>query len=449
MVDTGSQFNTPHVRGVVTYNGWGIRLTGQSLFRQQVLTAQRPDALGSVMVAAPLSRWWLSVLAAVLAGVILAFLYLGHYTRREAVTGQLVPSAGLLTLTAPSAGTVTRLAVRDGQWVKRGDVLLELTTDQDSATLGQAHAAIGAALQAQRDRLQDDLTNQTSLTEQQHDALKTKLTLLRSQLAQLRGQLDLQSQQVASNQNLLRRIEPLEAKGYVSVFQIEQQKAALLDAQAQYKTLTRQQLDTQQQIEASQQLIAQLPLDDTSKRNETERQLASVTQSLAQNEIARGVVLRATGDGVISSILLKPGQQASAGQSLISILPAGSELQAQLLVPSRAVGFMTPGNAVVLRYQAFPYQKFGQQYGRITEISRSALTPSEVSVLTGQQAQEPLYRVVVALNSQQVMAYGRPETVKPGMALDADILMERRRLMEWVFEPLYGLGHRFVGGAHG
>jgi membrane fusion protein len=425
-------------------------LAQQVLFRQQVLTAQRGNDLGTILVAMPLSRWWTSALAASLGFAILAFLYFGHYTRREAVTGQLIPNAGLLTLTAPSVGTITRLVVHDGEVVHRGDMLLELTTDQDIAALGQAHAVVSQALQAQRERLQDDLSNQTHLSEQEHNALQAKLTLLRTQLMQLRGQRDLQAQQVASNQDLLDRIQPLEAKGYVSVFQIAQQKAALLDAQAQYKTLIRQQLDTQQQIDATQQQLAQLPLDSASKQNETERQLANVTQSLAQNELNHAVVLRAPANGIVSTVLLKLGQQASAGQSLVSILPAGSDLQAQLLVPSRAVGFMVRGNTVVLRYQAFPYQKFGQQYGRIEEISRNALTPTEVSALTGQQSQESLYRVLVTLDSQEVLAYGQPEPVKPGMALDADILMERRRLIEWVFEPLFGLGHRLRGeAAHG
>ena len=142
----------------------------------------------------------------------------------------------------------------------------------------------------------------------------------------------------------------------------------------------------------------------------------------------------------------------AAGQSLLSELPAGSMLQAQLLVPSRAIGFIEPGSRVVLRYQAFPYQKFGQQYGKVADISRSALSPSEVAAVLGQATRqaEPLYRVQVALDSQQVMAYGKAQSVKPGMALDADILMERRSLIEWLFEPLYGLGHRLLGdSAHG
>lgn len=231
---------------------------------------------------------------------------------------------------------------------------------------------------------------------------------------------------------------------------MQQQEAAALGAQTQYKALMREQLDTRQQIDAAEQQLAQLPLDSATHSNDTQRQLAGVGQSIAQNEMERAALLRAQSDGVVSAVLLKQGQMVSAGQPLMSILPAGSTLQAQLLVPSRAIGFIEPGSRVVLRYQAFPYQKFGQQYGRVSDISRSALSSSDVNSLTGQQSKEPLYRVQVALDSQQVMTYGKPEPVKPGMALDADILMERRRLIEWAFEPLFGIGHRLAGrAAHG
>jgi membrane fusion protein len=424
----------------------------QGLFRQEVIDAKRGEWLGSIIVAAPLSRWLLTALALALAATILLFLFFGHYTRRETVLGQLVPSAGLLNLAAPSAGTITRLHVRDGQVVKAGDVLLELSSEQDSAALGDTHALVGQQLDIQRSRLQADLLNQKQLSKQQADALQGKSVLLHSQLTQIAGQLAIQQQQVTSNQQMLEKIRPLAAKGFVSAVQIQQQEAAVLDAQAQYKTLVRQQLDTRQQLDATEQQLAQLPLDDASKRNDTERQLASLTQSMAQNEMQRAVVLRAPRDGVVSTVLLKEGQMVGAGQPLLSILPAGSVLQAQLLVPSRAIGFIEPGSRVVLRYQAFPYQKFGQQYGEVTEISRSALSPPDVAALMGQQSQQPqpLYRIRVKLDSQHVLVYGKPESVKPGMALEADILMERRRLIEWVFEPLYGMAHHLAGeAAHG
>jgi membrane protease YdiL (CAAX protease family) len=72
------------------------------LFRQEVIDTTRSQWLGSIIVAAPLSRWLLTALAVALAAAILLFLVFGHYTRRETVVGQLVPSGGLLNIAAPS-----------------------------------------------------------------------------------------------------------------------------------------------------------------------------------------------------------------------------------------------------------------------------------------------------------------------------------------------------------
>jgi membrane fusion protein len=121
-------------------------------------------------------------------------------------------------------------------------------------------------------------------------------------------------------------------------------------------------------------------------------------------------------------------------------LPDDGRLEAELLVPSRAIGFIEPGDRVLLRYQAFPYQKFGHQEGHVAAISRSALNPGELGALIGNGQQgEPFYRVTVSLARQAITAYGKPEALKPGMLVDADVLGERRRLAEWAFEPLYSL----------
>ena len=130
----------------------------------------------------------------------------------------------------------------------------------------------------------------------------------------------------------------------------------------------------------------------------------------------------------------EPGQAVQAGQPLLSLLPRGARLQAQLQVPSRAIGFIRPGDRVQLRYQAYPYQKFGHQAGRVLRISRST-----VASAPGAAMAEPQYRVLVELERQGVIAYGRAEALRPGMLLEADILGERRRLYEWLLEPLYSL----------
>ena len=148
--------------------------------------------------------------------------------------------------------------------------------------------------------------------------------------------------------------------------------------------------------------------------------------------------------GVISAQPVEPGQAVSAGQNLMRVLPDGSELEAHLWVPSRSIGFIRPGAAVVIRYQAFPNAKFGRYGGKVARISRSVLSDKELDAVSGLAGDEHYYRVVVKLDRQAVMAYGKQEALRPGMLLDADILMDERNLADWLLEPLYSLKGRYA-----
>ena len=151
------------------------------------------------------------------------------------------------------------------------------------------------------------------------------------------------------------------------------------------------------------------------------------------------MVIRAPEDGVVTAVLADKGASVSPGSALASLLPAGAQLRAEHFAPSSAVGFVRPPRQVQLRYQAFPYQKFGHHVGRVLQISRSAITPNK-------EGAEPVYRVLVELNAQAITAYGKAEPLRPGMLLEADILGERRRLYEWLLEPLYSLQGKMDAG---
>jgi membrane fusion protein len=419
---------------------------GHGLFRREVMDAQRGSWLGSIHVATPLSRWGITFVVGAFALALIGFLVFGHYTRRSRVVGQLVPSAGLISVQARMNGSVTRVLVHEGQHVRRGQSLLSISGDTDSEHHGELHVDIGRQLRSQQDQLKADLTTQNAASAEDVRELKHQLRLLRAQRGQIDDQRVLLMRRLRSDRDLLGRIQPLGKKGYVSAFQIQQQKGQLLQDQGQVQQLSQQRLTLEQKISDTQQKLAQVPLDLAIRSNATKRQLNEIAQRLAQNEAEHGVILRAPASGIVSTLLAQPGQAVQPGQSLLSVLPKGSTLQAQLLVPSRAVGFVEPGSRVVIRYQAYPYQKFGQQYGRVGEVSRSALSASEVLALTGRRTAQPLYRVRVTLNHQHILADGKTRALKPGMALNADILMDRRTLLEWAFEPLYGLGEHLHGG---
>ncbi|HEX5961863.1 MAG TPA: HlyD family efflux transporter periplasmic adaptor subunit [Rhodanobacteraceae bacterium] len=419
------------------------------LFRDEVVQARRGQWLGAINLATPISyRWW-AMLALALAAAAVAFLIFGQYTRRETVSGQLLPTTGVSTLASQTTGTVSRTLVHEGQQVSAGQPLVEISANLVSADMGDIHAVVGAQLRAQETQVRDSLANLQPQAAAQAKDLQTRIGMLGTQVRQIDGQLTLARKQAAASAAFVQKIQPVVKRGIISVARFNAYQSAALNDRAQVKALERQRLDAEQQRSSLQAQLTQLPLDSTAKANQLRGQLAQLDAQLAQNAAEGGTLLRAPRAGVVSTLLVKPGQAVQAGQSLLSILPRGAKLEAQLLVPSSAIGFVSPGNQVVLRYQAYPYQKFGQQYGKVVQVSRSALSPAETMSLLGRNVATPLYRVLVKLDHQTINAYGKLEALKPGMALNADIMLDRRNLWQWVFEPLYGLRQQLAANDKG
>ena len=417
------------------------------LFRDEALEARQQHGLGDIRLVTPLTARILVLGAIGLAVALSSFAALGEYTRRVRVSGALAPVLGLQTMTAPAPGRVQRLDVREGQEVHAGQVLAVVSTERQSLA-GDTAGTVMAQLRAQQVRLGVDLDDLNRLEIQQGAGLEHRATLLRAQLSAMSAQRDLARQQAANSAALLARIAPLGAKGYISAFEVARQQAAKLETEAQVRALDRQLIELRQQLAATEDQRAQLPLTLASQRSALERQRTGIGQSMAQVEADRAAVLRAPQSGRVSAVLVAAGQAVAGGQALLAIVPRGSALEAQLLIPSHAAGFLRPGQRVAIRYAAYAYQKFGLQAGTVQQVTQNALTQAEISTLLGGQAPpEALYRVRVRLDHQHITAYGRQQTLKPGMALEADLMLERRRLLEWVFEPLYGFAQGLPGDA--
>ncbi|KMM77302.1 anibiotic ABC transporter [Xanthomonas sp. NCPPB 1128] len=385
-----------------------------------------------------------------MAAAIVLWLFFGHYTQRVHVTGLLVPRAGLISLTANTLGVIDHVGVAEGDRVASGQVLVSLSGEHTSKALGNTAASVSAQLQRQAGRLRQDIGDTQQLQDKQAEDNRTQQSALKEQLVQIDAQIAIEKKQMQLVQELVDKWSGLVAGGYIPALQVEQEQSALLADESQLRSLQQQRASTQQQLSVLNDQLTQLPLAVSAKLNDLRRQLAQVEQTLAQNEAARASELRAPASGTVSTLLVKPGASVALGQPLLAIVPDGSALQAQILVPSQAVGFVHPGIQVTLHYQAFPYQKFGLHHGVVSSVSRSALTPGEVTLLLGggnPPSSDPLYLARVDLADQNVEAYGRKEPLRPGMALDADMLLDRRRIVEWIFEPLYGMGHRWSSGA--
>ena len=316
------------------------------LFRPEVIRNYRSARLGGIAISQPLGAWLLTLAATGMAAAIVAFLLLGSYTRRASVAGQLVPLQSVVTLPAPVTGIVGRLDAAEG----------------DAASAGQALAIIQAP------RAMPESGNGGAALEQQIRQRQTRLA--REKLA---------------------RYQSLEKAGAASAVSVQEQQSAVFEHEAQTQTLLRQAASTRRLLAQLEQALRELPSQRAAARANHARDMAQLEQSEVQVRMDNRLAVTAPVAGVIAAQLVRQGQAVQAGQPLLSLLPGQGTLQAHLLAPSRAVGFIEPGDKVMLRYQAYPYQKFGHHTGRVASISRSALTRSELQALSS--VYQNLFRV--------------------------------------------------------
>ena len=418
------------------------------LFRPEALQAQSQPGLGRVQLVRPLS---LSVLT---VGVVLAALALGvflstaHYTRKAAVAGVLVPDRGLIRIVPAASGTVLERRVNEGQAVRAGEVMFVLGLEKSSLDAG-AQAQVRRSLDERERSLRDAASQQQRLVESQQTALGRRLQALQLEMAQVDAEAALQRQRLALTREALARLESLRDEQFISSAQVQTKTEELLAVQASAQALERQRAALVREAAALEGERQGLPLLARGAQGSIARDLAALSREAAEQDAARQVVIRAPQDGTVTAVFVEVGQSVSDTAALASVVPAGARLQAHLYAPSSAVGFVRPDQAVRLRFEAFPYQRFGHRPGHVLQVSRTPLAPAELAALSlpvlrrdagGGAAGngEALFRITVALDAEGAESL----PLVPGMRLQADVLLERRRLVEWLFEPLLGLKGR-------
>jgi membrane fusion protein len=332
---------------------------------------------------------------------------------------------------------VARVDIPEGGRVEAGQTIAVVVVPRATVAGGDTQAALAARLEQRAAGLESAQAAQGQLLDAQADGLARQLANARRELAQIEAEVATRQQQVRLADETLARLRRLREGQYVSELQVQQQQASALEQVGQMQVLQRQAIATRRLIAQFQQALRELPGQRQTSQAAFQRDFALLEQELVETQARGALAVVAPVSGVVATQLFKPGQAVQAGQPLLSVLPGDGTLEAELLVPSRAIGFIEPGDDVLLRYQAYPYQKFGHHRGRVARISRS--TVNSAVPASGGTAAEPLYRISVALERQAITAYGKPEPLKPGMLLDADVLGERRTLIEWVLEPLYSL----------
>jgi membrane fusion protein len=413
-----------------------------TLFRPESLNHQQDKTHGKIVLIRPWRFSFYVMVATMIAVTVIAFFYLTPYTQKAKLSGSLVPTQGMMKLTAPQAAVVLKRLKKEGEPVAKGEVLYVLSSERQSVALGATQFDLSRKVSARRESLLADVAQLTALSQQQTNSHHKRLQSLQRESSELEREVLTLQARVALAQEAVNKFRTLHQTQFVAALAVQEKEAMFLEQQSRLQAVERSRLGLLREQEAIQAELADMPLKTAAQRSQIERGVLTVEQELSENEARREWVVQAPEAGVVRTLLAEVGASVSGGQVLANISPENDRLVAQVYAPSRAIGFVTIGQTVLLRYQPFPYQKFGHQLGRVISVTRTALSPAELQAVSGMNSNEPLYRITVALEQQSLLAYGQAQPLHAGMVLEADVQLDTRRLIEWVFEPLAGLRGR-------
>jgi membrane fusion protein len=414
----------------------------RQLFRQEAIDAQREKFLGEATIARPVPFWVFTLLAAGTALLLIAVALWGQYTRRERVEGFLALDTGAARVLIPDSGRVTELLIKEGDEVKAGDEMARISLDRATGAGASTSEAVALEMQSRRGILEKEQAQWRELGAQQVEQLRRRVKDLDSELGQIDREMKLQEVRIKSAREQLERYHGLAGeKKFVSEALVKQKQDEVTDQEIKLQALRRQRGQVERDLGSAKMDMPATEMRSKAQVEQVSRQISELKEGMVQAESRRESVIRAPMAGVVTNIAVNKGQSIAADSPLAMVMPKGSGLHVELLVPTRAIGFVKPGQEVVMRYEAFPHERFGQYRGVIVDIGRNVWTQGErIGPLS---AKEPVYRVDVKLERQAVTALGQEYALRPGMLVNADLLLEKRTLLEWIFEPVLQLKGRF------
>lgn len=410
----------------------------KALFRAEVFSAP-PLAWGATRMSAPLP-WQLvtGLCASIIAACILLLIQV-EYVNKARVAGFLSPTQGMLTLWSPSGGVIRELYVKEGDTVQKGQPLCLIGNAANTAS-GNTQAQILEQLTHKKRSLEESLKQQDTIAALEQTKLSAQSDKLGADFSQNRAEFNLAQSKIQSLRLIGDKYQHLYHQQFVSELELEQAKQRVLEAQLHVQSLTQNGHFLQSEIARMASEHKLLAATTEARKNTLQREINQLQQEILLQEHHSAHVVVAPATGIVGNLPVHAHQMVNANQRLFTLLPENSPLQAVLVVPSRAAGFIQPGQQVVMRYGAFPYQKFGTQQGKIISIDQAITQQGDANVLI--PIREPSYLVAVELNAQFIHTYGDTTALKAGMLLDADIYLDHRSLADWLLDPIKSISRK-------
>lgn len=420
------------------------------MFRQEALDNRKMKWRGRAILL-PGMPLWLTMLGSIaFITAFLTFVIAGTYSHRVNVSGEVTTWPRAVNIYSGVQGFIVRQFVHEGQSIKKGDPIYQIDVSKSTRS--------GVVTDNQRRDIENQLVRVDNIISRLAESKKITLNTLEKQRLQYSDAFRLSSdiiRQAAEGikimKNNMENYRNYQSKGLITQDQLTNQVALYYQQQNNLLSLSGQNEQNALQITSLESQIQTQAADFDNRIYQMELQRYELQKELVDTDVGGEIIIRALSDGKVDSLSVTVGQMVNAGDSLLQVIPENIENYYLIIwVPNDAVPYISAGDKVNIRYEAFPAEKFGQFSATVKTISRTPASTQEMLTYKGAPQNTlgisvPWYKVIVKPEKQIISYDGKSIPLENGMKAESTLFLEKRRIYQWMLSPFYDMKHSATG----
>jgi membrane fusion protein len=420
------------------------------MFRQEAIDNQKMKWRGRALLLPGIPFWLTAGLCLFFFIAFLTFAMAGTYTRRVNVTGEISTYPRAANVYSTVQGVVVKQFVTQGQVITAGAPIYQIDVSKSTRS--------GVISDNQRQDINGQLARIAQIISRLESSKQATLTMLEKQKAQYTAAfshstviLERAQEGIRIAKENMENYRHYQTKGLINKDQLTNQVALYYQQHNNLLSLSGQNEQNALQITALKSRIQTQAAEFDNQIYQMELQRYELQKELLNIDAGGAIVIRALADGRVDSLSVTVGQMVNIGDSLLQLLPQDIEHYALVLwVPNDAIPYITAGNKVNVRYDAFPAEKFGQFAGTVSVISKVPASPQEMLTYQGAPkaaltAAVPYYKVIVMPEKQAIAYDGKRLSLENGMTAQSTLFLEKRTIYQWMLSPFYDMKHSATG----
>ncbi len=404
------------------------------LFTAQSLAHRSDSGFGRLRLIAPPGSFLISGILVLIIAFAAYLLISQSYQRKTTVHGYL--HASVMRVSPELTGTLTQILVKEGQTITAGSPVAVI----QSEVLRQSEQA--STFNLLIDATEQQLGNLKRVQRGEQSQIVAKQKGLAESRQRLQSIQQIQRFRLKGLGDIYDAASSLKKQGNLSTLEWAQYQDQYLVAKQQLEEITERLARNREEqslaVLQQQDLKARHAMEEAELKEKRIHLIQSRDNWLANSQ----QIVKAPMDGQVAAIFKRTGDVVALKESIMTLIPSNEKLHARLLIPSRAIGFIQPGQVVNVLYDAFPHLQFGAYSGKVLSVTDHPIVSQDLPLQI--PAQGTYFLAIVTLSRQSVTAYGKNAPLKPGMTLKADVILNKRTLLDWLFEPLLAAKGHYV-----